>query len=1263
MLKNYLQSIDAIPSEVEKAKTKLAFWIILLYTLFGLTAQGLILQMGLYYLLPYTVFGTIFDVFCMYLLLHKRRLDWAASVFTSSSIFLFSGALFFSDSPLYLSALVIHCVILVVVGFFTLGPQLGIVLQSYLMVFSSVFILVRRTSFDPAILTGFKIEGYESLINILFFTSLVFFGFICLTISSYFWKSEKNLNDQAKFFNQLFDQSVDALFLVDAKSKKLTDCNDRALDLFGYKEKADLLACFGKDLEVNPLSSIERRELIERTRKGETWNIDLLYRRKDNSTFWGNLSSSYFTLNHDEDSFFLIRISNVQAKKEAELKIQQSQEQLMAIVNNQGGPVWLMNSKNEIVISNEAFNRSKDQFDTFLTTLDAEEQEALNQQYKDFWEEKYKRVFATGEILQDIFDHLGRKIQVMLRPITHAGVVTGVTVSALDITESLKANEEREQLNFFRDAVINNIPNIIYSYDHVNQKLLYVSPNVETVLGKPAELFIEDFPYLLSIIHPDDIQLFQSKISGNHFEEETYEIRLFNHRKELLWFRISSRPVFDHMGNLLRRDGVAQVITNEKEATLELERSNHLINVLNTNAIALFENPDPVPAIPGLFEKIGKEIQVHGVLLFKYAINQPHLLHLRMGWSKTHGQQIIEGLPEKCYETSDFNWWLQKLQAKEHVILSTNSNNELDSKFLCDNNAVDMLAVPWFINANTAGFIGLFSGDERQWNKADLSTLNTLSMYVSTARELAVKTREIVSNKEQYELAIEASQDGIWEMNLQTLEMYFSPRWKAIMGYEPQELENTFETWERIIFPEDKTQLEDHFRRFIIQGGQQSYEIEQRYKHKNGSTIVVQNRALAMRNAEGRVITIIGSIKDITVEKNQLELLAEAKKEAEISAKAKAQFLSVMSHEIRTPINAVIGLSHLLLEEDPKPQQINYLKNLQFSAENLLTLINDILDYTKLESGKVVLEKREFNVDELMRKIAQIHLPAANKKNLQLVTDIEAGLNQSLEGDSYRLTQIMNNLVSNAIKFTERGKVLVKARLLSEENGQANIRVEVSDTGIGIPKDKLDLIFENFTQASTDTTRRFGGTGLGLAISKKLLEMMGSAIIVESKINQGSSFIFDLKLKNKKMQQSEKGALAKVADANSLKNMRILVVDDNPVNLMIVKRFLSKWGADVLEANDGQEAIDVAARHQIHLVLMDLQMPVIDGYKATKVIKTGKPTLPVVALTADAFFNEKIDLKSAGFADFLTKPFQPSDLFKKVEPYLPVMGLYNLSQQ
>jgi|GEM_PF-1154422 len=1260
MFINYLQSIESIPSEIEKAKTKLAFWIILIYTLFGLTAQGFMFQKDLAHLIPFSILGTLFDLACLYLLLVKKRLNTAASLFTSTSILLFSLSLFFSDSPLFLSAIVIHCVILVVVGFFTAGPRLGLALQAYLLIFSTLFVLLRQTPLDPAILTGIKVEGYETLINILFFASLIFFGFVCLTISTYFWKSEKSLNDQAQFFNLLFEQSVDALFLMDAKSKKLTDCNDRALELFGFQDKLELLASFGKDLELSPLSAAERRQLIERTRQGELWSMDMQYRRFDGLTFWGNLSGSFFSLN--EESFFLIRISNVQEKKEAEMAIQQSQEQLMAIVNNQGGPVWLMNSSGQIVIANDAFHRSKEQFEVFLSSLATEEKTAIEQEMKAFWDEKYDKVFATGEIIEDVFDRLGRKNKVMLRPVYHAGIVTAVTVSANDITESLKAREEREQMHFFRETVINNIPNIIYSFDLINKKFLYLSPNASVVLGRSTEWLLEDSSRFTQIVHPDDMHFLKSGERRNLKEESTFELRVLSENNEINWLRITSRPVFDENKQLIRIDGVAQSINKEKEAILELERSNELLKLLNSNAITLFQNPDPVPAIPGLFEELGKQIQAQSIQLFKYSDEQKTLIHLRMGWSCQEGQITINGTPEEVFQVENYEHWLDILKRYEFLTLHESSATAHELAFLHAHKAQTMLAVPWLIGTELGGFICIFCKAERLWRKADTTVMQTLAMYVGTAHELAVKTREIIKNKEKYELAIEASQDGIWEMNLETKETYFSPRWKAIMGYNTDELPNSMEVWGQLVFAEDKKELEDHFREKILKGGQNSYEVEQRYRHKNGQIIVVQNRAIVMRNNKNFVVKIIGSIKDITAEKNQMEQLALAKKEAEVSARAKAQFLSVMSHEIRTPINSVIGLSHLLLEEEPKPQQINYLKNLQISAENLLTLINDILDYTKLESGKVVFEKRDFNLDELLRKIAQIHLPAANAKHLQIVTDIDAGLNQTWEGDSFRLTQIMNNLVSNAIKFTERGKVVVKAKLLDEVGGIARIRVEVSDTGIGIPKDKLDLIFENFTQASSDTTRRFGGTGLGLAISQKLLEMMGSEISVESKINEGSFFSFELKLKNKKAQHVEQGAVAKAADSNSLKGMRILVVDDNPVNLMIAKRFLTKWGADVLEANDGQEAIDIALKNQFHLVLMDLKMPGIDGYKATKVIKASKPTLTVVALTADAFFQEKIDLKTAGFTDFLTKPFQPSDLYKKVQPYLPVSGLFKISE-
>ncbi len=400
----------------------------------------------------------------------------------------------------------------------------------------------------------------------------------------------------------------------------------------------------------------------------------------------------------------------------------------------------------------------------------------------------------------------------------------------------------------------------------------------------------------------------------------------------------------------------------------------------------------------------------------------------------------------------------------------------------------------------------------------------------------------------------------------------------------------------------------------------------------------------------------LGVLEDISHWKTQELQLLEAVDQAERRAQAQAQFLSTMSHEIRTPLNAVIALSHYLLEEDPKPDQVRSLKTLRFSAENLLSLINDILDYNKIESGMVQFETIDFDPRSLLQSIKESMEYRAREKKLPIILDYDDHIPQVIQGDPVRLSQILTNLIDNAIKFTSDGYVKVSARLQNLGEEEVEIRFAVSDTGIGIPLERQEVIFERFTQATKETTRKFGGTGLGLAITKKLLELMGSQVQLQSIPNQGSRFSFKVSfLPGHNAQIEQPDIYLERSPQFNLMGAKILVVEDNEINQLVTRQFLNKWNAHVDNAENGEIAVALVSKKSYDLVLMDLEMPVLDGYQATEQI-TSLPGLaakvPIIALTADTSPEVEARSRQAGMVELLTKPFTPNELYQVIRKYL-----------
>ena len=403
-------------------------------------------------------------------------------------------------------------------------------------------------------------------------------------------------------------------------------------------------------------------------------------------------------------------------------------------------------------------------------------------------------------------------------------------------------------------------------------------------------------------------------------------------------------------------------------------------------------------------------------------------------------------------------------------------------------------------------------------------------------------------------------------------------------------------------------------------------------------------------------IAIFG--QDKTQQKAEERRILESKFEAERTAKAKSEFLSNMSHEIRTPMNAIIGLSDLLLKEKMSDKQMEKIKTIKYSADNLLVIVNDILDFSKIEAGKIEFEAINFDIYSRIYEIQKTFIFKAEEKGIGLKVEINDKVPQFLIGDPYRLNQILLNLLSNAIKFTQKGFVSLCVDLIKETEDQVGIEFSVSDTGIGIPSDKLNLVFESYTQAYSDVTRTFGGTGLGLAITHQLVKLQDGNISVESEPEVGSTFKVSISYpKGHHVQDTiSDEQIAELFEKRDFHGMPVLVVEDNLVNQFVARQILELWNIDVDCASDGLEALKLLEKRDYSLVLMDLQMPVMSGYEATKFIrdKTNKmknPQVPIVALTADALPETRKKVIQEGMNDYLVKPIEQEDLFAKIKAH------------
>lgn len=385
-------------------------------------------------------------------------------------------------------------------------------------------------------------------------------------------------------------------------------------------------------------------------------------------------------------------------------------------------------------------------------------------------------------------------------------------------------------------------------------------------------------------------------------------------------------------------------------------------------------------------------------------------------------------------------------------------------------------------------------------------------------------------------------------------------------------------------------------------------------------------------------------------------VLTKARKDAEMGLIAKSEFLSTMSHEIRTPLNAVIGMSHVLIRNNPREDQRKELDVMLFSASNLLNIVNDILDYNKIEAGKVNFERIEMDLASICKNIADSLQSAADEQKIELKLSVDPALQNKVYGDPTRTSQIITNLVHNAIKFTRSGSVELNILTGAQSPENVTFTVQVKDTGIGISPEKQKVIFERFTQADSSTSRGFGGTGLGLAICKKLLELQQSSLKLVSEVNKGSVFYFTQTLDKGTAISKIKRRQNKPQKENnkSFEGISILLVEDNAMNVLVAKNFLQHWGARVDVAVNGLEALEKLDTAKHRLVLMDLHMPIMDGYTASTNIRAKGINIPIIALTANLPNEIEEDIKMSGINDIVVKPFLPDDLYKKICQYLNI---------
>ncbi|MEN7551369.1 PAS domain S-box protein [Rapidithrix thailandica] len=724
----------------------------------------------------------------------------------------------------------------------------------------------------------------------------------------------------------------------------------------------------------------------------------------------------------------------------------------------------------------------------------------------------------------------------------------------------------------------------------------YANPIAEEKLGYSTEEIVgQHFSKLVHENHVEKVKGFYENIIRSQVERSYFEFPVRNKSGEVLWVGQNVQLIFEN-DQVIGFTGVVRDITRQKKAEQELLsaklRLTHLIANLQSGV---------------LMQDAHKEIIVANQTfckMFQIPLQPEELV----GSNCIESAESVKDLftdPE-CF-TSD----ISRLLREKKLILG-------DELVMKDGRILERDFIPIVTDDEYIGYL---------WQYRDVT-------------ENRKAHERIKKSEEKYRGIIENMELGLLEVDRDGKITRAFDRFCEMLGYAPQELKgkeaiSTFvpAKYHNVL----KKQTED--RKL---GKANVYEVE--LLKKSGEAIWVMLSGAPIFDEQGKITGSIGIHYNITRQKKLQQALRVAKQKAEEAQAAEKDFLAKMSHEIRTPLNAVVGMVHLLYETPLNPEQTEYVDILKSASKLLQGLINDILDISKINAGHIEVQKHEFNLLELIHSIGKIFEIKLDNCPVSFGVTIDPNITKNVIGDDLLLNQILVNLLSNALKFTEQGNVTLDVKLLEKNGDTLLIQFTISDTGIGIPEEKLEDIFKNFKQVDREVQRKFGGTGLGLAIVKQLVELQNGNVSVSSRLGKGSTFKVILPYSETNHPASNGYKIQSVDSPELLHNYTILVAEDNPMNRKYVGRLLEKWGVQHEFAINGKIAIDKIEKKKYDLVLMDVQMPELDGITATKVIREKKYDMPILALTASALSEQVHEALTIGMSDYLPKPFAPEQL-------------------
>lgn len=1017
---------------------------------------------------------------------------------------------------------------------------------------------------------------------------------------------EKENEEKLKVLSKIAEDNIQAVVIADAEGK-ITWVNKSFTSMTGFSLE-EVMGCKPGHLLQGPETDPGTVQYLStQIRNGEPFTAEIINYTKSGEKYWLRIQGQAIRNQKGEVSGYFALEENITKEKESEQLFRKALESIGDNVwehDFQKGKTFFTKSENEFL--GYSTNEMSDNSELWWSRVHKDDLSILIKSDKD-----YKAGIADSHNLEYRLIHRDGSVRWVLdrgvvvqrdalgKPLRIIGTHT-------DITNSKQIEAELSNRVKQFQSLSENIPGVIYEFvfNHDGSSgLIYISPTIEKIFGlKPDE-----FKNYLHYIHPDDREMViqKNEFSRKNLSPFYAEARLVIPGQPERWHSVHSSFSYETETGDHVFTGFILDITDRKNIEQQLEQQRKFyedilnnmpadIAVFNKNHEYLFINPRAIKNEELRKWMIGKRDE-------DYCIYRNKPLDIAM---QRHA------IFQKVVDTKQPCEWEEK---------NANANGE-----------EEYILRRWYPVTDSEGNLDIVIG-----YGIDITERKNIEDALRYNEE---KYRGIIAN--MHLGLIEVDKNGKIDFANQTLLKMTGLLANEAKGYNFLDF----------IAPESLDIVEQRLREGNHQINE-AYEVKTELKTGTGWWLI---SSAAKYNSAGDFTGFILICLDITQQKQLEQDLIKSREHAEMLARTKEIFLANMSHEIRTPMNAILGMGNQLAKTALNEKQGFYLGTIKTAAENLLVIINDILDLSKVEAGKLTVEKIGFEPRKVGANAILVLAHKAEEKGLKLINSFhEPNLSDILIGDPYRLNQVMLNLISNAIKFTENGSVEISCKVVKDLISSQLIRISVSDTGIGMEKEFTEKLFDKFSQEYDFVSRKYGGTGLGMSICKELVELMGGQIVVNSAKGKGTVISFEIEFaKGTKYDLPVVQSAMSVVSNNFLQGITILVTDDNEMNRLLASTILKNYGAGVLEATNGEEAIQIVQTQCPDLLLMDIQMPVMNGYEATRALRAMGYTIPVIALTANAIRGESENCMQAGMNDYMAKPFKEDDLLRTISNWL-----------